>query len=133
MKQKIKNKLENFTNANKRLREAVTAYKNETENKLYRDALIQRFEFTFELAWKTLAEVLRDNGIVPEIIAPKTILKAAYSAGYIDDETNWVNILEDRNSMSHTYDEETANRIADDICNRYAKTIANLLKVLIEK
>lgn len=130
MTQKIKTKLENFASAIKRLREAVTAYKNEPENKLYRDALIQRFEFTFELAWKSLAEVLKDGGIVIEIVAPKNVLKAAYSAGYVANEADWINILEDRNLMSHTYDEETADRIADDICNRYVKAIGNLQKKL---
>lgn len=132
MTQKIKTKLTNFTTANKRLREAVTAYKNDSKNELYRDALIQRFEFTFELAWKSLAEVLKDAGIVLEILSPKSVFKAAYSAGYVNDEIVWVNILDDRNLTSHVYDEETANRIAGDICNRYAKAIGNLLKSLSE-
>ena len=41
---KSENKLENFSTANKRLHEAITAYKNNKSNDLYRDALIQRFE-----------------------------------------------------------------------------------------
>lgn len=130
MTQKIQTKLANFTNANKRLREAVTAYKNNPENSLYRDALIQRFEFTFELAWKTAAEVLRDHGIVLELISPKTVLQAAYSVGYLDDEEIWLRILEARNIMSHVYDEEIAIEIADDICKHYAKAIAELLSSL---
>ena len=54
---KSENKLENFSTANKRLHEAITAYKNNKSNALYRDALIQRFEFTFELAWKTTTAI----------------------------------------------------------------------------
>lgn len=127
---KVETKLQNFTSANKRLREAVTAYKNDKDNALYRDALIQRFEFTFELAWKTTAEVLREQGIVIEILSPKSVFKAAFSAGYIDDEDVWVKIIDDRNSMSHTYDEETAIKIADEICNRYCKPMSALLKKL---
>lgn len=133
MTQKANQKFENFSNANKRLKEAVNAYKNDSANNLYRDALIQRFEFTFELAWKTLAEFLRENGIVIEIVTPKSVLKAAYSVGYIDDEETWIRILEDRNLMSHTYDEETADRIAGEICNCYNKAIGNLQKSLLKK
>ncbi len=127
---KINNKLANFANANKRLKEAVTAYKNDNKNSLYRDALIQRFEFTFELAWKTAAEILRGQGCIPEILSPKSVLRSAYAAGYITEEKIWLDILNDRNSMSHTYDEETAQRIADDISNRYAKEMNSLFKKL---
>ncbi len=130
MTKKSETKLENLSHAIKRLREAVTAYKNESDNKLYRDALIQRFEFTFELAWKSATEILRENGIILDIISPKSVFKSAYSVGYIEDEEIWIGILEDRNLMSHIYDEETADRIADDICNRYTKAFGNLLAKL---
>ena len=109
---KVENKLLNFTAANKRLREAVTAYKSDRENTLYRDALIQRFEFTFELAWKTAAEVLREQGVVPEILSPKSVFRAAFNAGYVINENVWLDILNDRNCMSHTYDEQSSARIA---------------------
>lgn len=123
-------KLKNFALANKRLREAVTAYKSEKDNTLYRDAVIQRFEFTYELAWKTLSEILREHGIVLDILSPKTVFKAAYGAGYIKNEALWLKIIEDRNSMSHTYDEETATQIAIEICNRYGKEFSALLNAL---
>ncbi len=130
MTQKIQTKLINLTNANKRLKEAVTAYKNNPDNSLYRDALIQRFEFTFELAWKTTAEILRDHGVVLEIVSPRTVLQSAFSVGYVTDEETWLQILEARNLMSHIYDEETAIEIADDICKNYAKAISALLSRL---
>lgn len=128
--QKSETKLENLSHAIKRLREAVTAYKNESDNTLYRDALIQRFEFTFELAWKSTAEILRENGIILDMISPKSVFKSAYAVGYIENEDIWIGILEDRNLMSHVYDEETSDRIADDICNRYAKAFGNLFTKL---
>lgn len=129
---KSENKLENFSTANKRLREAITAYKNNKSNDLYRDALIQRFEFTFELAWKTTAEVLKEQGIATPFHSPKSIFKTAYEVGFINDENVWVKILEDRNFMSHTYNFELAIRIADDICNQYGKAMNELLKLLKE-
>ncbi|MDE5897188.1 MAG: nucleotidyltransferase substrate binding protein [Clostridia bacterium] len=129
--QRIENKLNNLTSANKRLREAIVSYRAESENTLYRDALIQRFEFTFELAWKTLTEVLREQGIVLAIISPKSVLKEAYGAGYIQDEKIWMQMIEDRNAMSHIYQEEEAGRIAEEICMRYGKMFTQLLKALL--
>lgn len=129
---KSDNRLSNLTAANKRLHEAITAYKNEQGNDLYRDALIQRYEFTFELAWKTLAEVLKAQGVALPFYSPKAVFKAAYEIGYIEDEDVWVHILEDRNFMSHTYDMALSERIANDICNRYGKAINALLKTLKE-
>ena len=126
---KLDNKLVNFSAANKRLHEAITTYKRDTGNSLYRDGLIQRFEFTFELAWKTLAEFLTLQGIdLPT--TPKAVFKAAYASGYIQNEQIWVNILEDRNLMSHTYDMDLSVRIADDICLRYGKAMTDLLKTI---
>lgn len=124
-------KLKNFIQANKRLREAITAYKENRENTLYRDAVIQRFEFTFELAWKTVADVLGEQGITVEIHSPKAVFKSAYSVGIIENEDVWVEILDARNSMSHTYDEDTATRIAVNICNRYGKELNLLQKKIL--
>lgn len=129
---KSENKLANLTAANKRLREAITAYKNDQDNDLYRDALIQRYEFTFELAWKALAETLKAQGVALPLYSPKAVLKTAYETGYIEDEDVWVHILEDRNLMSHTYNMELSERIATDICNKYGKAINTLLKTLKE-
>lgn len=129
---KSENKLDNFSTANKRLREAILAYKNDTSNDLYRDALIQRFEFTFELAWKATAEILKEQGIAMPLHSPKAVFKAAYDVGLIQDEPIWLHILDDRNFMSHTYNMELSVRIADDICNRYGKAMNELLKKLKE-
>lgn len=126
----LENKLKNFANANKRLREAVTAFKAAPCDKLYRDGLIQRFEFTLELAWKTTAEYLQSSGVVLDMLSPKSVFKAAYTAGLIDDEAIWINLLDDRNKTSHTYDEEEADKIAEEICLRYSKELSSLYKKL---
>ena len=129
---KAKNKLYNLSESIKRLREAIVDYKKATKDTLYRDGLIQRFEFTFELAWKTTAECLRDQGVLFEIFSPKSVYRSAYNAGYINDESVWLNMLEDRNKTSHIYDESIATEIADRICTRYAKEISELLNTLLK-
>lgn len=127
---KLDNKFENFKNATKRLNEANTAYKSQKADELYQDALIKRFEFTFELAWKSLYEFLIAQGHTNLFTSPKPILKEAFRAGYISDEQIWNNILEDRNLMAHTYDNSLAERIAEDISTRYCKLLTALCKTI---
>ncbi|MCZ6902205.1 MAG: HI0074 family nucleotidyltransferase substrate-binding subunit [Rickettsia endosymbiont of Ixodes persulcatus] len=76
-----------------------------TEDRAYIDATIQRFEFTFELAWKFLKEYFVEKGIV--LNYPKEVLKEAFTAGIII----WIYMLADRNMTSHTYDEKLADEI----------------------
>ncbi|AST57600.1 HI0074 family nucleotidyltransferase substrate-binding subunit [Thermoanaerobacterium thermosaccharolyticum] len=73
---KSNNKFENFIKALDRLKEGLLQYDEEDE--LQRDGIIQRYEFTFELAWKTLKEVFEDEGLVG-LNSPKTVLREAYS------------------------------------------------------
>ena len=73
------------------------------------DATIQRFEFTIELFWNLLKAILEEKGVKTQY--PKDVLREAFKGGLIDDETMWIKALEDRNSTSHTYDEELADAI----------------------
>ena len=95
-------------NAIKRLREAVA----QPEGDLVRDAVIQRFEFTFELVWKSLKLYLERQGL--ECGGPRSTLKKAFGEGLInspDEADVWLRALEDRNLTSHAYDEALAIRI----------------------
>ena len=86
-------KFENLTNAVERLREGVQAYQ-ENPAKIIRDGVIQRFEFTCELAWKTTREFLLDQGFT-ELNSPKSTMRKAFSYGLIDDEQTWIALLSD--------------------------------------
>jgi nucleotidyltransferase substrate binding protein (TIGR01987 family) len=72
------------------------------------DGTIQRFEFTFELFWKTLRRFLQQEGIDT---SPKSTLKHAYRRGLIDGEQLWLDMLKDRNLSSHVYNAEMARQI----------------------
>ncbi len=74
-----------------------------------RDAAIQRFEFCVELAWKCTQKFLRDQNLVCR--SPKECLKSAFAFGLIQDDPVWIEMLEDRNLTSHTYQEATANKV----------------------
>lgn len=121
-------KLENYLNAVNRLGEAVTEYLKQKDNTLYQDAVIQRFEFTFELAWKSLKEYMVDQGLNlnDNLPFPKQVLKEAYAHNLIEDEGVWSNMLVSRNMTSHVYDESTAAAIAETISSQYLGALLRL-------
>lgn len=123
-------KLENFIKALKRLKEGLLQY--DDKNELLRDGIIQRFEFAFELAWKTLKEVFEDEGLIG-LNSPKSVLKESYSAGIIQDEKLWMNMLMDRNSTSHMYNENNAIEICKNIKEEYTDALERLKEKIIKR
>lgn len=93
---------------------------------LLRDAAVQRFEFTFELAWKLLAKLQSSVGL--PVAGPRPVLRRAYAAGWIDDETEWLTMLDDRNQTTHVYDEALAVALAERLPNHLAA-----LRTLLER
>lgn len=122
-------KLINFHNALARLKEAAAEYKAPGASKVIRDGMIQRFEFTYELAWKTTKLYLEDTGIV-EINSPKAVIKEAYSQKLLTNEKLWLLMLNDRNMTTHIYKEEMADEIAKRIANQYIKEFELLFNKL---
>jgi nucleotidyltransferase substrate binding protein (TIGR01987 family) len=125
MNEKKKEALRKFEQALSRLAEAVAA----APSSLQADAVIQRFEFTFELLWKTLKIYLIDLGI--ETKSPKETLKATFKQGWITDEKLFLDMLEDRNQTSHVYDQSEADIIFNHIRQTYLpalESMRNLLK-----
>lgn len=119
-------KIENYHHALAQLAEAVQIYTADPGDALYRDGLIQRFEFTVELAWKSLKEYLEDQGAVLGIASPRGVLKEAYAAGVITDAETWNRIIEARNITSHVYDEKTAQTVADQIAWEFLPVLQKL-------
>ena len=113
------------------LKKAFTQLKSAAEKKDYseleRQGLIKAFEFTFELSWKTLQDFLENKGF-KEITGPKPVIQQAFKDGYIVDGEGWMNMLLSRNLASHTYEETTAKKIADDIKSKYYKLLEELIQ-----
>lgn len=118
-------KVNNFKNALSRLKEGIAKY-NGTDD-LLRDGVIQRFEFTFELAWKTLKAVFEDEGLIG-LNSPKTVLREAFAAELIKEDELWLAMLKDRNSTAHIYNEQLAIEICHNIQEKYIMALAKLLE-----
>lgn len=125
--ERLLHKLNNFKNAVERLGEGLMELEH-SNSSIVRDGVIQRFEFTTELAWKATREYLLDQGFI-EINSPKAVMKEAFSYGLIKNDEVWIQILNDRNLTSHIYKED----VSIDICHRIVATHFNELKALSER
>lgn len=102
-------------------------------SQLEKEGIIQRFEFTLELAWKTLKDKMEDDGLLLDKISPKAVVREAFQAKYISDVESWLKMIGDRNLMSHTYDFEIFETVIPSIINEYIDTLNELYLELIEK
>lgn len=129
---KTLNKYDNFSKAVKRLNEANTLYKSHSDDDIYQDAIIKRFEFTFELAWKTLREAMLEQGYNIPFASPKGVLSSAFESGIIENEDVWLSMLSDRNVSVHDYGRDQASAVAERISEKYAKELHRLCKLIGE-
>lgn len=97
---------------------------------LERDGIIQRFEYTLELCWKTSKKVLLINGI--EVDTPKNVVRELGVLNWISNPEAWIDYIEKRNETSHMYNEEVANKIFNIIKNFIVDAEA-LINILEEK
>ena len=111
-------------NATERLKEAL----QEKESDIIIDGTLHRFEFTFELAWKTIKEYLEYSGIIEGIGSPREIIKTAFANGIIEEGESWINMMLARNSLSHLYDEEKSREIYLEIREIYLELFEKLNK-----
>lgn len=120
---------QDLAKATERLKEAL----NEKETEIAIDGTLHRFEFTFELAWKTMKDLMEYNGIIETTGSPREVLRTAFQNGIIEDGETWINMMLARNSLSHLYDEEASRKIYRDIKEKYIVLIEKLNEVLEEK
>ncbi|MDQ6762896.1 MAG: nucleotidyltransferase substrate binding protein [Bacteroidota bacterium] len=110
--------IERFENFCRALHQLETALQQKKVSVLEKDGVIQRFEFTMELAWKTIQDILNSRGYI-DLKGPKPVIKQAFRDGIISDGQEWINMLEDRNKSTHLYDETLALEIFDKIQLQY--------------
>ena len=123
----MKSKLDNLK---KQLHDALIKFKDvmqKEKDEYIRDSAIQRFEFTFELCWKTLKAYLGEKGV--RIYSPKDAIKEAFQIGLIDEDPKWLAMIETRNLTSHVYNEAMAEKVYEALAD-YIPLIDSLIKKL---
>lgn len=114
-----------FERALDRLEEAL----GRPEDAIVRDACIQRFEFTFEMAWKAVQEYALAEGL--PCVSPRECFRIGFRLGLIENHPRWMGMVEDRNRTTHTYDEDSAKVIYQAL-PEYAGLLRGLLERLKE-
>ena len=123
-----KQRFENFKRAFFRLEEAM---KEEELTELERNGLIQRFEFTIELAWKTLKDFLESEGFV--VKSPKQTIREAYRNHFITDAQVLLDALQRRNELSHDYNEDTFERAEVEIKESFFPALEDLYHFFVQQ
>jgi nucleotidyltransferase substrate binding protein (TIGR01987 family) len=110
-----------------RLAEAVKKYESAPDD-MIRDALIQRFEFSYEILWKLFRKIHILRG------KPRSSVRTAYeciaeagAAGWLKDRAMWETMREDRNVTSHEYDRNKATAVAVRVCSDYLPEMQRVL------
>ncbi len=102
--------MQRFNNFQKALAKLNQFCSVEKLNEMEEQGLIKAFEYTYELAWKTLQDLLHEKGF-DQIARPKPVIDQSFQNGYIQDGKAWVRMHKSRNLTSHTYDSLTAEEI----------------------
>ncbi len=115
------------------LRSALEDKPLEQFSELEQGGLIQRFEYSYELAWKTMKDYLEDSGLVITPVTPRNVIKQAYSAKLIDNGQVWVNMMLHRNLLSHTYDFSKFREVLHAVVQDYLGALGQLHEWLLER
>ena len=95
-------------------------------NPLEKEGVIQRFEYCFELAWKTIKDYLEEGGFVFATVTPRQVLKDAFAAKVLADGQVWIDMLDHRNLLFHTYSQVVFGKAVEAIHTRYLGGMAHL-------
>lgn len=125
-------RFDNYKRAFVLLREAIEALEQRELSQLEKEGIIQRFEYTWELAWKVLKDYLEYEGVVLDKITPASVIKAAFEAKIIKDGEQWMVALDARNKMSHQYNLKKFEEIIKEIQAHYLSLLDDLYLTMME-
>ena len=124
-------RFDNYRRAFFLLREAIEWQQERELTDLEKEGTIQRFEYTWELLWKTLKDHLENEGIVLEKITPKAVIVASVEAKIINQQETWMQALDDRNKMSHVYSIVVFEQVISNIAESYLSLFDRLYEKLL--
>ena len=131
-KEKCRQRLQELESALQSFEEAHSFYLQDPDHKIYVMALIQSFEFSFELSWVALKYFIQYKE-VSQFKYARDIIKQAFNKDIIKDGSIWLDMLEDRNNLSHVYNESMAKKIVENISNKYIMEVKALYDYLTKE
>lgn len=122
----------NFSRAYALLREANDLNSENKLDQLGKEGMIRRFKCSVDLAWNTIKDYLEDQGLVLSQGMPKDVIKEAVSARLIERGDDWMNLIDARNEMSHTYDFKRFEAVIKQTDEKYLQCFGELHEKLAE-
>ena len=120
-------RLATFQRALGRLEEVVHLQSQRQLSPLEKDGMIQRFEYTQELAWKVLKNYIEYQG-GERLAGSRDTIRQSFALGIITNADPWFDMLESRNEISNVYDENIENNLLDKITMTYLSIMRELNK-----
>jgi nucleotidyltransferase substrate binding protein (TIGR01987 family) len=124
--------LQRFSNLKKAYKKLDAAAKKKTLSDLEKEGLIQRFEYTYELSWNTLKDLLEYQGYLG-ITGSRDAFKIALQRDLITQGDDWMQMIVSRQKTSHMYDQSEADQIVELITKTYILNFTKLIKKLEEE
>ena len=128
-----KQRFQNFDRAFVLLRSAVEENDISKMSDLEQEGTIQRFEYTYELAWKTLKDYLIDSGVTLSEITARNVIKEAFAANIITDGQVFIDMMLSRNLLSHCYDFNKFREVLNKVRENYLPALSDLHEFLLER
>lgn len=119
-------RFQNFDRAFTLFKSALQDRPLDAYSALEQEGIIQRFEFAYELAWKTMKDYLQANGVVIAPVTAREVIKQAFSANLVPDGQVWIDMMLHRNQLSHTYDFSRFRQVLDAAQARYLPAMQSL-------
>lgn len=117
-------RFQNFEKAYIVFQRRIKEYKTDTKNEAYQMALIQAFEVSIEISWKTLKDYLENEGTI--VNSPKAVIRQAFQFNIIDNGEEWMEALAKRNLTTHTYNEANFIDVITFIDSKFAPIVDKL-------
>lgn len=117
-----------YQNYKKALRQLEAGLKVKDPDILQKQGIIQCFEYTFELAWKTLQDFLIQKRGYTDAKGPRPALEQAFQDDIIKDGMTWFDMLKSRNLTTHLYDEKEVEAIYNKVAKQYFSLFVALYK-----
>lgn len=127
-----KQRFQNFDRAFVLLRDAMEKGPSAL-NQLEKEGVIQRFEYCFELAWKCVKDYMEEAGFVFPTLTPRQVLKSAFAAKVLADGQAWIDMLDHRNLLSHSYNQACFEKAVEAIQARYLAALEQLHEFLLRE